>query len=126
MKQLKITTLALIITFFSTSIFAAEKFLLIDILVLQEGKTLKDAEAYFEKVEPIFKKYNFYRSDEVLNVTEVARGQVEAQVVNLWETPDPKFAFGGIFSDKEYEKYIPLRESVFDMKKASVIVTQRH
>lgn len=125
MKKLTLSlTLILSLTMVS-SVWAKEAFLLVDILVLKEGKTLADAKAYFEKVEPIFKKYNMYRSDEVLDVMQVPRGTLQAQVINLWETTNPDAAFKGIFSDKEYEAFIPLREEVFDMPKATVVVTQR-
>lgn len=125
MKQM-LQLVILLLTFGVThQTSAAEKFLLIDILVLKQGKTLQDAKAYFSAVEPIFEKYQLYRTDDVLDVMQIARGDINAQVINLWETPDPQGAFKGIFSDKSYEKYVSLRDEIFDMKKATVVVTER-
>lgn len=104
---------------------AKEAFLILDILPLKEGKTLEDANEYFENVEPIFERYKFTRAQAPLKVLSIPRGSIEAQVVNLWETPDPDHAFKGIFSDQEYLKFVKDRDAIFQLEKATVIVTQQ-
>lgn len=103
----------------------AEKFLILDILPIRDGQSLADAEAYFAAVEPIFARYGMTRSDAVLSVVDILRGPVEAEVVNLWETDNPQAAFDGIFSDEEYLTHTGSRDTIFDLKAATIVVTER-
>ncbi|WP_152544541.1 hypothetical protein [Actibacterium mucosum] len=104
----------------------SKAFMVLDILPLKEGATLEQAYAYFKGVEPIFAKYDFQRSDSALEVGAVVRGDVTANVVNLWVTDNPDAAFKGIFSDETYlAEWVPDRDAIFDLEKATIIVTQR-
>lgn len=105
---------------------AQKAFMVLDMLPLKEGATLQQAQDYFKGVEPIFLKYDFRRSDKALEVANVARGKLDASVVNLWVTDDPQAAFQGIFSDETYlEKWVPARDRIFDLEKATIVVTKR-
>lgn len=99
--------------------------LVLDILPLKEGKTLADAEDYFDKVEPIFARYGMTRTDAVLDVQAILRGPAKADVVNLWQTPNAQASFDGIFSDEDYAQFTALRDSIFDLQAATIIVTLR-
>ena len=111
---------------FSGQALADGAFLVVDILPLKSGKTVADAQAYFDGVESILARYGMTRVDQELRVTRVARGSLRANVINLWESNDPDAAFKGVFSDREYkEEYVPQRDAIFDMSKATVVVTQR-
>ena len=99
--------------------------LILDILPLHEGKTVADAEAYFEKVEPILARHGMTRSDSTLEVRTTVRGAIDAQVVNLWETRDPQASFQGVFADPDYLKHAALRDSIFDLANANILITAR-
>ena len=105
---------------------AGGAFVIVDILPIHDGKTVADAEAYFDAVEPILAKHGMTRSDEVLKVTKMVRGTVPAQVINLWESDNPDASFKAIFSDKEYLAHTHIRDSVFDLKAATIIITERN
>lgn len=105
--------------------FADGAFLILDILPIQEGKTLDQAKAYFGDVEPIFARHGMTRSDAILPVVNIARGDIAATVVNLWQTDDPQAAFKGIFKDPDYLVFTDTRDSIFSMEHATIVVTQR-
>ena len=100
-------------------------FIILDILPIHEGKTLDDARAYFDAVEPIFAEHGMVRSDAVLEVTGILRGPVEAEVVNLWETDNPQASFDGIFADARYLEHTANRDSIFRLRDATIIITRR-
>ena len=106
-----------------THAMEAGQFVVLDMLPLKKGKTLEDATEYFDLVEPIFAKHNFYRTGEVLKVETVMRGKLKASVVNLWVTPNAQQSMQGIFSDKDYLPYTDLRDSIFDLKNATIAIT---
>lgn len=129
--SLRNALLAGVVTLASASSAFADKaaefgFLIVDMLPLHEGATLEEVYAYFAAVEPIFAKYDLVRTDDALEVVNIARGKVQAQVINLWATKDPKIAFDGIFTDPEYLKHVENRDSIFDLKNANVVVTRRN
>lgn len=124
-RPLKQLLLAATLSVVSALSFAKETFLVVDILPLREGKTLADAQDYFDKVEPIFRRYDFKRADKPLKVATIARGNIEADVINLWKTSDPNKAFKGIFSDADYLLYVKDRDAIFNLAEATVLVTER-
>ena len=103
----------------------AEDFLILDILPLHHGRTSAEAQAYFTDVEPIFARYGLTRSDQPLQVVDIVRGKIDAQVVNLWQTDDPQKAFNGIFSDEDYLQYVATRDKIFNLERATIMVTER-
>ena len=126
--KLRALASALALSIFGSATFAdsAKAFLVLDILPLKEGATLEQAYDYFKCVEPIFEKYDFSRSDAALEVIAIPRGPVEAEVVNLWATNNPQASFDGIFADADYlENHVPLRDKIFDLKEATIIITKR-
>ncbi|CUI99736.1 hypothetical protein [Cognatishimia activa] len=126
--KLKALVTALLMSVVGTASLAekAKSFVVLDILPLKDGATLEQAYDYFKGVEPIFAKYDFHRSDAALEVLSIPRGPVTTDVVNLWATDNPQAAFDGIFADKDYlENHVPLRDSIFDLQAATIIVTKR-
>lgn len=125
-RQIMLSALsAVALTFSAAASQAAETFLILDILPLHEGQTLDAAESYFDAVEPIFARHGMTRSDAVLKVANVVRGGIEGQVINLWQTDNPQAAFDGIFSDEDYLTHTQSRDTIFDLKAATIIVTER-
>lgn len=106
----------------------AEKpaFLVLDILPLKKGKTVEEAAVYMQDVEPYLARHGMTRLDTVLQVEQVVRGDFDGRVVNLWLTDNPEASFKSVFSDAEYiAKFTARRESLFDMKNATIVVTKR-
>lgn len=101
-------------------------FIVLDILPLKSGKTVEEATAYMQDVEPYLARHGMTRLDTVLQVEQVVRGEFDGRVVNLWLTNDPDASFKGVFSDAEYiAKFTGRRESLFDMQNATIVVTKR-
>ena len=104
---------------------AEDSFLILDILPLKQGRSVEEAKVYFEAVEPIFARHGMVRSDKALTIVSVLRGNLDAEVVNLWQTGDPDASIKGIFSDKDYLGHSALRDSIFDLEAATIVVTER-
>ena len=105
--------------------FAGSNNFLLDMLTLQEGKTSADAEAYFAKVGPIIEKHGLKKVD-YYTVSAKMRGWegAEPQIINVWKVKNPE-AFKNIFADPEYLQHTGLRDSVFDMTKASIWMMEK-
>ena len=97
--------------------------LLIDILVLKPGRTVDEAIAYFDGLEPVFERHGISRSGSPLKVAKVLRGDQAGDLVNLFETADPQASLGGMSQDPEYQAQVPTRDSIFDLARSSVLVT---
>lgn len=100
-------------------------YILVDILPFKDGKTLDDALAYFEKVRPAMERNGLRRVDVPLQANKVARGAQRADLVNLFETDNPEVSMKGMSEDAEYQSHIPLRDAIFDLAQASIIVTTK-
>ena len=100
-------------------------FLMIDILPLKPGKTIDEAIAYFEKLKPVLEKHGLRRLDQPLQAQKLLRGDLAVDMVNLFEIDDPENTMKGVGADPEYQANMPLRDSLFDLPKASVILTRR-
>lgn len=94
----------------------------VDILYLQEGKTPEDAMAYFKNVEPIIKRHGLRRVSPAFVITKKMSGNISPNLVNLWSVSDPQNTFQSIFADQSYLSYIPLRNSIFDMKRSHMFM----
>jgi len=92
----------------------------IDLLILQDGKTLSDAESYFKTVVPIASKHGLVRIHS-FTVKKTMSGETKPQLVNLW-TMSGNNVFEGIGSDPEYRKMIPIRNKLFDMKRSTMLM----
>ena len=102
------------------------KYVVLDMLPIQEGRTLAEAKAYMRDVEPILARHGMKRSDKILSVQQVMRGDFKAVMVNLWESDNPQASFQGVFNDPEYTENFPTRrDALFDMPNAVVVVTKR-
>ena len=122
---IRTTALAATLATGASTAMAEKAFLILDILPLYDGKTIEDANGYFADIEPILAKHGMVRSDHVLEVVSILRGPVSGQVVNLWESENPQASFDGIFADDAYLAHTENRDSIFDLKNATIIITQR-
>ncbi|MEH6347297.1 MAG: hypothetical protein V7785_19535 [Bermanella sp.] len=86
----------------------------VDLLILQDGKSIQDAESYFDKVAPIAARHGLVRIHG-FNVAAVYSGDSKPDLANLWTMAHDK-VFKDINNDPEYKKMIPTRNSIFDMK----------
>lgn len=100
-------------------------YILVDILPIKAGKTLEDALAYFEKVRPAMERHGLKRIEQPLQAHKVLRGNQAADLVNLFETQDPDMSLKGMGSDPEYQANIALRDTIFDLENASIVLTMR-
>lgn len=98
-------------------------YILVDILPFKEGKTIDDALAYFDKVRPAMERNGLTRVDAPLEAHKALRGTQQANLVNLFATENPEASMKGMASDPEYQSNIPLRDSIFDLESASIILT---
>ncbi|MFY0679546.1 MAG: hypothetical protein JXR13_03125 [Thalassovita sp.] len=98
-------------------------YILVDILPFKDGKTMDDALAYFEKVRPAMERNGLRRVDAALEAHKILRGTQGANMVNLFATDDPETSMKGMASDEEYQSNIALRDSIFDLENASIILT---
>ncbi len=108
----------------SAAASASEGAFFVDMLVLKEGKTTTDANAYFDKIEPVVQKHGLRRIMPGLNVVKNMKGSFKADLVNIWMVTNAKTTFDGIFNDPEYLKHIQQRDSTFDMKNANMMMLQ--
>lgn len=100
-------------------------YILVDILPFKEGKTIEDALAYFEKVRPAMERNGLQRVDAPLRALKSLRGAQQADLVNLFETDDPETSMQGMAGDAEYQSHIALRDSIFELENASIILTTK-
>jgi len=101
-------------------------YILVDILPLKEGKTVPEALAYFEKVKPAMERHGLKRLDAPLEAHKILRGSQAANLVNLFETVDPEVSMKGMAADPEYQANVPLRDTIFDLENASIVLTSRY
>ena len=100
----------------------ASKAYFMDILYLQDGKTVADAETYFSRVEPVVAKHGLKRSTLPFLVTKVMAGSIEPDLVNVWTVGDSENTFSDIFEDENYLKNVEFRNSIFDMSKSHMFM----
>jgi uncharacterized protein (DUF1330 family) len=110
--------------FNSSAVFASEGAFFIDILYLQDGKTIADANEYFNRVEPVVRKHGLRRIMPGLSVTNNMAGNLNADLVNIWFMTDAKNTFKNIMSDPAYLKHVEFRNATFDMKRANMMLLQ--
>ncbi len=96
----------------------------VDLLYLQEGKTPADAQAYFDKIEPIVARHGLKRAAPRFVVTKMMSGGVEPNLVHLWTVSDPNGTFDKIFNDPAYLENVPTRDATFDMKRSHMFMLQ--
>lgn len=100
-------------------------FVLIDILPLKDGATYDEAVAYFTDLKPVFDRHGLKRVDQPLNAVKALRGDVPANLVNLFETDNPEASMMGMRDDPEYQAQIEKRDRIFDLERASILLTKR-
>lgn len=96
----------------------------VDLLYLQKGKTPADAQAYFDKIEPIVARHGLKRAAPRFVVTKMMSGGVEPNLVHLWTVSDPTGTFDKIFNDPAYLENVPTRDATFDMKRSHMFMLQ--
>lgn len=99
--------------------------LLLDILPLKEGRSVDEAHAYFDDLRDVFDRHGLKRADQPLTALKTLRGSAAADVVNLWETNDAEASMKGMAGDPVYQAQIEKRDALFDLERATVILTQR-
>lgn len=92
----------------------------IDVLYLQDGKTIEDAKAYFDLVEPIVAKHGLVRIQPGLAVSGVMAGDADIDLINIWTITDFAETFPAIASDPAYREHIERRNSTFDMSRTQM------
>jgi len=102
----------------ATQVLAKGNGYFIDLLYLQDGKTAEDAKAYFDKVIPIIAKHGLRRITPSFEVTQNMAGDIDPNLVNVWSVSDLQNTMKDIFSDPAYLENVPLRNSIFDMKRS--------
>ena len=100
-------------------------FVLVDILPLKEGRTIEEAVAYFDELKPVFEKNGIKRLDAPLKVAKAMRGEVPAQLINLFEVENPEISMKGMSQDPAYQAKIPERDALFDLERANILLTGR-
>ncbi len=100
-------------------------FILVDILPLKPGHDLESAVAYFDDLKPVFERHGLRRLDRPLKASKILRGDVAADMVNLFETDDPEASLTGMREDPDYQAKTSLRDAIFDLERASIILTAR-
>lgn len=106
------------LSFGATSALADSKGYFIDLLVLQDGKSAKDAKVYFDKVIPIIARHGLRRITPSFEITQNMAGDINPHLVNVWSVSDQQNTMKDIFSDPAYLKNVPLRNSIFDMNRS--------
>ena len=89
----------------------------VDVLTLKKGRTLEEAEAYFQKAIPVIARHGLKRL-EVIAVTTKMRGhdEVNPDIVQIWEV-EAENPFAPLGQDPDYHALIPTRDALFDMPK---------
>ena len=98
---------------------------LIDILKLKNGRTVDEAIEYFEGLKPVFEKHGLTRLDRPLRVGNIMRGDLSAELINLFVTHDPQTSLKGMSSDPAYQAMIPRRDEIFDLENSTIAMTTR-
>lgn len=110
------------LSFGATSAMAGGKGYFIDLLYLQDGKTAEDANVYFDKVIPIIAKHGLIRITPSFEVTMKMAGDIEPNLINVWSVGDLQNTMNDIFADPKYLENVPLRNSIFDMKRSHMFM----
>ena len=100
-------------------------FLLIDILPLKKQVTLEEAVEYFDNLKPVFERHGLKRRDNPLEVVKLIRGELPAQLVNFFETRNPETSLKGMSEDPDYQANISRRDALFDLERATILLTAR-
>ena len=100
-------------------------YLLVDILPLKPGNTLDDAISYFEELKPVFERHGLIRLDRPLQSRKTLRGEIDADMVNLFETDNPERSLPGLQGDPDYQAKVPARDRIFDLERATILMTER-
>ncbi len=95
----------------------------VDLLILQNGKSIQDAEQYFDKVAPIAARHGLVRIHG-FNVAAVYSGDSKPDLANLWTMAHGK-VFEDINNDPEYKNMIPTRNKIFNMKASHMFLLDK-
>ncbi|MEM9071727.1 MAG: hypothetical protein AAGE52_24675 [Myxococcota bacterium] len=96
---------------------------LVDLVFLNEGKTLEDRAAYGRLIGPIAQRHGLRRvqSYRVLqHLGGLGNGAVE---LNLWEVDDPS-ALQATLTDPEYQSHVPTRNEIHDMERLTMLLAR--
>ncbi len=99
---------------------SAPEMMFVDLLFLQPGVEDTQVEEYFSRIAPVVARHGLTRVGS-FKVTQKMRGSIEPDFLNLWVVAGPQ-TFEGIFSDEDYKKHVPFRNSTFDMERANMFM----
>ena len=94
----------------------------VDILYLQDGKTVADAAVYFANVEPVIAKHGLKRIAPGFVITKNMAGDINPDLINVWTVSDPANTFTDIFEDENYLQHVSFRNATFDMSKTNMFM----
>ena len=95
---------------------AADKYVLVDLVVLNDGYGPKDRDGYSKETQRIAKKYGFRKAHSFSLVNHLAgKGPKAAMELNLWELPDPS-AMQKLGEDAAYQANVPKRNQIHNME----------
>ena len=93
---------------------AAEKFVMLDFIVLNDGADLSDRLAYEGNIKPIAKKYGM-KPIHAYNLQHLDGKIKKASRLVLWQLQDPS-AVVKLTNDKEYQSHVPGRNEIHNMQ----------
>lgn len=93
---------------------------LFDVIYLQEGHQVSEAEDYFNQVSAISKKHGLVRL-KTYRILANMKGIVPTPaLINLWRLDNPQ-AFQALGADPAYQAKLPVRDALFVMDKVSLL-----
>ncbi len=108
-------TLALFSSALSLANASDSKTVYITVHKLHEGKTIKDVEAYYKKLEPIFNRHGLKRFNGYQIASKIAgHADVNPVIMHVWKIENPG-VLQKIVADKEYQAQVPERNKIFNM-----------
>lgn len=96
---------------------------LVDLVVLNEGYALKDREAYTSTVGGIAADYGMVRASSFRVTKQLAGPKQEAVELNLWTLPSPE-SMGKLSKDARYQAQIAERNKIHNMSKLSMFLAK--
>ncbi len=95
---------------------------LIDVLTLNSGVEVAQAQEYFDRVDTVIRRHgleNVYR----FRVEKRLAGSIEAQVINIWSMSGSD-TMPGIQKDPEYQANVKFRNATFNMPKTEMFMAE--
>ena len=104
-------------TFVATSLVSAQEAApthMVEIIDLKSGKTIKDVQEYFRRVNPVVNKYGAYNTG-MYAVTDPADQGKTQKVAIIWRFKDMR-KLPQIFQDDNYTRHVAFRDSIMNLQ----------